>query len=81
VSKRTRGEGIADGDLDLHPDSERFEEEAFEDWDFRLLFDPSVDGIQDIPDPQGNMDLEHLRFDRWFVPFTARAVHPYAQDH
>jgi len=47
-------------------------EEVFEDLDFRHLWDPAADGIQDSPIGQCQ-GIVHLNFDEWFLPFRAKA--------
>jgi hypothetical protein len=72
--------------LELHgiPDSERgwddFYEWAFEDEDWRYLFDRSMDGIEDDPDIQQKFALVNLEFPKWFEPFAASypRPHPFA---
>lgn len=57
-----------------------FEDLAFEDMDFELLFDPAWDGIEDYGNELtgGQARLVNLRFDDWFRPFREEVpVHPY----
>lgn len=43
-------------------------EEVFEDIDFRHLWNPALDGIQDSPLGRRG-GIIHLDFDEWFLPF------------
>ncbi|KAA8719183.1 hypothetical protein [Corynebacterium spheniscorum] len=50
----------------------------FEDLDFRLLYDPGMDGIEDNPEPE--MGMAPLRFESWFQPFNpSRHPVPFAR--
>jgi hypothetical protein len=66
------------------PDSQRawddFYDWAFEDEDWRYLFDRSMDGIEDDPDAQERFTLVNLEFAKWFEPFAADypSPHPFA---
>ncbi len=54
---------------------------AFEDMDFQMLFDPSLDGIEDT-DTGRYMRIANLKFSEWFEPFNAERgdrVHPYVE--
>lgn len=54
------------------------EDLLFEDMDFRLLYDPSMDGIEDYPVPE--LGRAPLKFESWFQPFNpARFPIPYAR--
>jgi len=58
-------------EIDLHPDwRDTLDELLFEDLDFEVLFDPSLDGIEDEPTlgPPGMVPMD---FAHWFVPFRA----------
>ena len=71
-------------DLPGTPDSARdwddFYEWAFQDEDWRYLFDRSMDGIEDDPEAQRAFDLVNLEFPKWFEPFGASypRPHPFA---
>jgi hypothetical protein len=63
-------------------DFSEFEDQAFQDdMDILVLYDMSVDGIEDsaIGD---DMALDSLHFDKWFEPFlnASTPVHPYTAD-
>jgi hypothetical protein len=62
-------------------DFESFEDVAFEDLDFEMLFDPQWDGIEDYGNEQApEMRFANLRFDEWFLPFRPdNPVHPYVE--
>jgi hypothetical protein len=58
-------------------DFSTFEQLAYEDMDFELLFEPHLDGIEDTVAGQG-MAIAYLHFDQWFTPFREEnPVHPY----
>jgi hypothetical protein len=75
--------GHARVNLDLHgiPDSARgwddFYDLAFEDEDWRYLFDRSMDGIEDDPEAQRELMLVNLEFPKWFEPFAADSPRPH----
>ncbi|MBX3465454.1 MAG: hypothetical protein KF878_00980 [Planctomycetes bacterium] len=53
---------------------------AYEDTDFEMLFDPSLDGIEDSPSGK-YMRIVNLKLKEWFLPFNPErgdVVHPYA---
>ena len=58
-----------------------FEEEIYQDTDFKLLYRPDMDGIEDSPE-FSHMGIGPLRFDEWFEPFlnATTPVHPYSVD-
>lgn len=48
------------------------------DADFELLFDPSLDGVEDT-DAAAHLGML-LRFDQWFVPYASSGwIHPYCR--
>ncbi len=47
-------------------------EEVFQDIDFRHLWDPRADGIQDSPAGR-SLGIAYLNFDEWFLPFRDEA--------
>ena len=49
----------------------------FEDLDFEVLFDPSLDGIEDEP-ILGPPGVVPMGFAHWFVPFRTEDRLPYA---
>ena len=57
-----------------------FEDSAFEDKDFRYLFDPSKDGFTET-DWADHFGMVNLRFSDWFKPFGddkgEGEIHPY----
>ena len=53
---------------------------AYEDTDFEMLFDPSLDGIEDSPSGKF-LRMVNLKLQEWFLPFNPErgdVVHPYA---
>ena len=58
-----------------------FEEEIYQDSDFKLLYQPDMDGIEDSPE-FSHLGIGLLRFDEWFIPFdnASTAVHPYSAE-
>ena len=56
-----------------------FEEEIYQDSDFKLLYQPDMDGIEDSPE-FSHLGIGLLRFDEWFIPFdnASTAVHLYS---
>lgn len=66
-------------EIDLHPDwRDTLDDLLFEDLDFEVLFDPSLDGIEDEPalGPPGMVPMD---FAHWFVPFRSEdRLPPYA---
>lgn len=60
-------------------DFDWFMEEAYEDTDFLVLFDPSLDGFDESWVGK-RLGMGHLKFEEWFVPFgegTRGQIHPY----
>jgi hypothetical protein len=54
------------------------EEHLFEDLDHEMLYDPSLDGIEDDPSAQPP-GTASMRFEDWFTPFNEeRTLPPYA---
>ena len=75
---------LAEAHLDengIEADYELFEEAIYQDSDFKFLYQPEVDGIEDSPE-FSYLGIGQLRFDEWFLPFdnAATAVHPYSAD-
>lgn len=69
----------SDGDGRVEEDLDRIQEEAFEDLDFELLFDPACDGIESDAEAVRKLGLCNLAFDDWFAPFSYMDVTaPYA---
>lgn len=61
-------------------DVDRFEESAVWDGDVDLLFDESMDGIEDHAPP--GHDLANLSFKDWFKPFRDdNPVHPFLGEY
>ncbi|MFC5835882.1 hypothetical protein [Nonomuraea insulae] len=59
---------------------ERFTCSAFGDVDHEMLYDPELDGIDELPEA-GFLRIAPLGFASWFAPFDQRGrVHPYLQD-
>jgi hypothetical protein len=67
-------------DEDAHWDG--FYEFAFEDEDWKYLFDDRLDGIEDDPDAIADLMLVNLSFARWFRPFGGSnpRPHPFVLD-
>ena len=65
----------------IAPDFSLFVSLAFQDLDFEVLYDMSVDGIEDTT-VGVEMALDNLPFDKWFEPFLNETapVHPYAAE-
>jgi hypothetical protein len=60
-------------------DFDAFRDVAYEDEDYRLLFDPARDGIETTAAGR-NLALANLEFSDWFRPFREKEpVHPYAE--
>ena len=59
--------GIKDLDL-VKEELSELAETVFEDDDVLMLFDPSLDGIEDAPEGE-DLGLTNLRFEDWFKPF------------
>ncbi len=61
----------------------RLETVLFEDTDFKMLFDPFMDGV-DESELGKVMGMTSLRFEDWFTPFDLEAklgeVHPFAEE-
>ena len=56
-----------------------FEDAAFEDTDWKILFRPALDGIEETAVGEV-LALTDLRFEKWFVPFReTETVHPYVE--
>jgi len=74
VAKETLRRGRRKADFTV------FEETAFEDEDFGLLFDPASDGLTEIPEVEDQMHFVGLKFDKWFDSFEPEKnpAHPYA---
>ena len=63
-------------------DFSEFEDQAFQDdMDILVLYDMSLDGIDDNAIGDG-MGFGNLEFDKWFEPFlnASTPVHPYTAD-
>lgn len=77
-----RAEALLEVD-DLPSDLSRLEGALFEDTDFTMLFDPSMDGV-DETELGKIMGISSLRFEDWFTPFDLESklgeVHPFAED-
>jgi hypothetical protein len=58
-----------------------FEEEIYQDTDFKFLYRPDMDGIEDSPE-FSHLGIGPLRLDEWFEPFlnATTPVHPYSVD-
>ena len=58
-----------------------FEEDIYQDSDFKLLYRADVDGIEDSPE-FAYLGIGHLRLEEWFLPFdnAATAAHPYSAE-
>ena len=56
-----------------------FEEEIYQDTDFKFLYRPDMDGIEDSPE-FSHLGIGPLRLDEWFEPFlnATTLVHPYS---
>jgi hypothetical protein len=65
----------------VNPDFDDFEDIAFQDLDHEILFDPSLDGLEDTA-AGVQLGMGYLHFDDWFKPFdnAITAVHPCAAD-
>lgn len=69
--------------LDLHgaPDDDAdwdaFYDFAFEDEDWKYLFDDRLDGIEDDPQAIAELMLVNLSFARWFRPFGGSNPRPH----
>ena len=65
----------------VDPDFSEFEDSLYQDMDFRLLFDPAMDGIEDS-EVGDTLGVGRLRFSEWFAPFenATAAVNPYSSD-
>lgn len=60
------------------PDYSEWLTYAFEDLDYQWLYEPAKDGLEDSPTGK-DLGVGHLRYDEWFLPFSApRVMHPYA---
>jgi len=64
---------------DIEDDFDPFEEVVFQDFDFEILYQMELDGLEDS-DAGAIMGVANLRFNDWFKPFknAASEVHPYA---
>lgn len=63
-------------------DFDAFIDEAYQDTDFLMLFDASLDGIDQSVVGQ-MLGMRNVRFDEWFLPFDEGLwgrVHPYLTD-
>lgn len=67
-------------DVDLAPGwRSRLEEVLFEDLDHEMLFDPSMDGFDNMPELEP-LRMAPMRVRDWFVPFNPeRRLPPYAE--
>jgi hypothetical protein len=65
----------------IEPDFSLFESLAFQDLDYEVLYDMSVDGIEDTT-VGAEMAYGNLRFNEWFEPFlnATMPIHPYAAE-
>lgn len=65
----------------IEPDFSSFVSLAFQDFDFEVLYDMSVDGIEDTR-VGAEMAYGDLRFDEWSKPFlnATMPIHPYAAE-
>ena len=65
----------------IEPDFSLFESLAFQDLDFEVLYDMSIDGIEDTQ-VGASMGYGNLQFNEWFEPFlnATTPVHPYAAE-
>ncbi len=73
-------EGLEANGID--PDFSEFEDQVYQDdMDISVLYDMSLDGIEDTSIGD-NMAFANLQFDQWFEPFlnATTLVHPYAAD-
>lgn len=67
-------------DQGVEPAFGAFEQCAFEDLDYELLFRPELDGIEDTAVGR-NLAMANLHFGDWFSPFRdENPVHPYVAD-
>jgi hypothetical protein len=58
-----------------------FREVVFEDLDFEVLYEPSLDGIENDAKTGRALGIAPLGFAAWFRPFNSeRRTHPYATD-
>lgn len=57
----------------------RAEDSLFEDLDHETLYSPAFDGISSDPS-YAHLGMADLNLSSWFVPFSGRAVNPYAAD-
>jgi hypothetical protein len=80
IVEEARAVLLADPELDeAEANFTSFESVAFEDWDFEMLFEPAVDGVEDSSDPRDG--VVNLHFDEWFKPFNdERVIHPYLDE-
>lgn len=75
-----RAEAVLEFNEEEPADFSLVEDDAFEDMDFQMLFDLSLDGIEDSPSGK-YLRMVNLKLKEWFLPFNARrgdVVHPYA---
>ena len=73
-------EGLEANGID--PDFSELEDQVYQDdMDISVLYDMSLDGIEDTAIGD-NMAFANLQFDQWFEPFlnATTPVHPYAAD-
>ena len=67
---------------EISADFSEFEDKAFQDdMDIMILYDMSLDGIEDSPVDE-EMAFGNLQFDKWFEPFlnASTPVHPYTAE-
>ncbi|MEU8001084.1 hypothetical protein AB0B66_07985 [Catellatospora sp. NPDC049111] len=69
-------------DIDLDEAYGRFEDEAFDDLDHELLFDPAFDGFEDDRDFAAVLGTRNMRFGDWFRqrPHATGSLHPFLVD-
>ena len=65
----------------IEPDFSLFVSLAFQDLDFEVLYDMSIDGIEDTT-VGAEMAYGNLRFNEWFEPFlnATMPIHPYGAE-
>ena len=66
----------------IEPEFSEFEDQVYQDdMDINILYDMSLDGIEDTTIGD-NMAFANLQFDQWFEPFlnASTPVHPYAAE-
>jgi len=66
---------------EIEADFGYFEDVAYQDLDFELLYDPDIDGIEDS-ETAFELGFGNLHFSEWFKPFdnASTPVHPICQN-